>query len=83
MIYDETKITEPEIFQVIKEAGDYKIEKIEEKKDEEEDRTANAEKKEEDSKLSFETLNLLKILTSLFIFSLALEVVLIIISLKK
>ncbi len=81
VIYDEQKIQESEIVQIIKEAGDYQAEKIEEK-EEESSNNDPLPRKEEKFRSSPETSGYLKFLTSLVILSFGLSIASLIISLK-
>ncbi len=81
VIYDEQKIQESEIVQIIKEAGDYQAEKIEEK-EEESSNNDPLPRKEEKFQSSPETSGYLKFLTSLVILSFGLSIASLIISFK-
>ncbi|OGZ20366.1 MAG: hypothetical protein A2626_00945 [Candidatus Nealsonbacteria bacterium RIFCSPHIGHO2_01_FULL_38_55] len=76
VIYDEQKIQESEIIQTIKEAGNYQVEKIGEKKEEPQSNNYLSYNKDEKEKLqsSSEFLTPLKILTGFVVISLSLNI---------
>jgi protein-disulfide isomerase/copper chaperone CopZ len=75
VVYDEQKIKESTIRQLIEGAGDYKAEKVEEKGEElQNDNSVSYKNKKEELQLSPEPSNSLKLLTSLVIISLGLNI---------